>query len=430
VLKRLLAGFWIACLLASLAGAAWATLHPGPPPSPGPPLTQSLDEAAIRRATVATPRQREYSALRVGLYFVGTAAGMGAMLLLLARGFSAALRDRVEARIRHPLLQAGVFYPLITLSWKSLLLPLGLFSAYTAPKLYGLSTQTPLSYARDWLMSWGVAALIGPFVVTLLLWTIRRSPRRWWLGFWLALIPLIFTGTYLTPLVYDPLFNRIEPLKNTALRERILSVAASAGIPHSDVYQMDAGKRTRAVNAYVTGLGGSARIVLWDTLFDRLSEDEIIAVVAHEMGHYVENHILTGVLLSLLGSLAVLWLAARLGRWAVVRWGPRWKLRSLDDLAAVPLFLLLMAVLNFAGSPLENAVSRRIESRADVFGLRHTHNGLAEASSLLRLGESNLSDPDPPKWVVYTLFTHPPLKERIERALSWGSERTKASSGN
>jgi STE24 endopeptidase len=396
VFKRVWVGLWGVCLLASLAGAGWATLHPGPPPSPGPPISQRLDRDAIRRATVATPRQREYSSLRVGLYFAGTFAGMGALLVLLCAGISTRLRDLVEARAKHPLLRAGIYYPALTLTAKALLLPLSLLSVYSVPKLYGLSTQTPLGYARDWLTSWGAGALVGPFVVALLLWAIRRSPTRWWFGFWLALIPLIFAGTYLTPLVYDPLFNRIEPLKNTALRDRI-----------------------RAVNAYVTGIGGSTRIVLWDTIFDRLNEDEIISIVAHEMGHYVEHHVLIGVSLSIVGSLALLWIAAHLARLALARWGPRWGLRSLDDLAAVPLFLQLLAILNFAGGPIENAVSREIETRADVFALKQTNDGLAAASSLMRLGESNLSDPDPPKWVVYMLFSHPPERERIERALSW-----------
>ena len=425
--KRLLLGLWCVCLLASLAGAVWATLNPGPQPSPGAPLSQRLDAETIRRATIATPRQREYSSLRVGLYFVGTFAGMAALFAVLAGGVSARLRDLAEARVRHPLARAAVFYPAITLVTKALLLPLSVLSVYTLPKLYGLSTQTPPGYLRDWLTNWAVAAVIGAPVMALLIWAIRRSPRRWWFGFWLALVPLIFAGTYLTPLVYDPLFNRIEPLKNTALRDRILAVAASAGIPRSDVFQMDASKRTRAVNAYVTGILGSTRIVLYDTMFDKLNEDEIIAIVAHEMGHYVERHVLIGVSLSVLGSLLLLWIAARLADFALRRWGPGWGLRSLDDLAAVPLFLLLLAILNFAGAPLENAVSRHIETRADLFALRQTNDGLAAASSLLRLGEANLSDPDPPKWVVYTLFSHPPLRERHERALMWETPPTRRS---
>lgn len=360
-----------------------------------------------------------YSHLRWALYFGGALAEMAVLLLVLWTGASARIRDAAEKRVRNPLLRAYVYFPLLSAATAVLFLPLAVYSGFVLPHQYGLSNQSAPDWAWDRLRSLAITCVLGPPVVTLLYWTLRRSPQRWWLGFWAASIPLIVVSTVLAPLVIAPLFNRFGPLRNERLKARLLALAADAGIERGRVFEVDASRRTRAVNAYVNGLGGSARIVLWDNLLERLDEEEVLFVMAHEMGHYVEGHVPLGVVGGIAGTLFLLVLTHTGVRRLLLLHGERWKLRGPADLAALPAYLLVLALLNFFGSPVESAISRVFEARADTFALRLRGGGPAAASSYVKLSELNLSLPDPPPFIVWWMFSHPPLQERIDRALAW-----------
>jgi Zn-dependent protease with chaperone function len=360
-----------------------------------------------------------YSNTRYALYFGSALLNMLILLWLLESRISDRLRDLAEKKTGNGLLRAWIYYPLFTLAYGALTLPLSFYSSYLLPHQYGLSNQSLSGWIADGAKELGISAVVAPPVVAFLYCTIRRSPRRWWLGFWLASIPLMIGVILLQPIVIEPLFNRFGPLRNEALRQKILALAAKAGIQRSRVFEVDASRRTRGVNAYVTGLGGSARIVLWDTLLQKLDEDEVLFVMAHEMGHYVEGHVPILVAASILGSFVFLFLTDRGSRAVLARNGERWGIRGLEDLASFPLLLLVLAILNFFGSPAAAALSRTVERRADTFGLRVAGNGRAAASSFVKLSELNLSHPDPPPFVEFWIFTHPPLKERIEKALAW-----------
>jgi Zn-dependent protease with chaperone function len=388
------------------------------------PAAAAREEPAIR----VTPEMLRYSNTRYALYFAAAFVNVLALVVLLRSGVSARLRDLAERRGRNGLLRAYVYYPLFTLAYGALTLPLVFYSRYLLPHQYGLSNQSFGGWVLDGMKAFALSALLGPLVVALLYWTLRRSPRRWWFGFWLASIPLLVMTILLAPLVVDPLFNRFGPLRNEPLRERILALAREAGIEHGRVFEVDASQRTKQVNAYVTGVGGSARIVLWDTLLQRLDEDEVAFVMAHEMGHYVEGHVPMALAGSIAGSFFFLWLTDRLARSLLERNGEAWKVRGPDDLASFPALLLIVTLLNFFGSPVESAVSRHFERRADEFGLRIAPDGRAAASAFVKLGELNLSNPDPPPFVEFWMFSHPPLKERIGRALAAGPGDEAASS--
>lgn len=376
-----------------------------------------------------TPEMVRYSYTRYALYFIGTALNAAVLFLLLKTRASARLRDLAERRTGNRFLQAAIYYPLLMLVYGAVLLPFSFYSSFLLPHQYGLSTQSLGLWAADRGRGYAIGSALGVPVVALLFWTLRRSPRKWWLGFWLASIPLLILAVLLGPLVIDPLYNKFEPMQNERLRDRLLALAARAGIERGRVFQVDASRRTKAVNAYVTGIGGSARIVLWDTLLQKLDEDEIAFIMGHEMGHYVEHHVPLGVGLSIAGTLFLLLLTDRTARWAIGREGERWGIRGMDDYAALPLFLLILAGLNFVGSPVENAVSRTMERRADDFGLRLTGNGRAAASSFVKLAEENLSLPNPPPFIEFWMFSHPPLNQRITNALAHGSPSNQESSG-
>lgn len=436
MLRRLLYGLTVGVLVGAAVVSALLPARPAlaegaagpkvPRDEPAPSPAPGSDAAPQVRVT---PKMQRYSRIRYALYFAGTLLHLAALLLLLRFRVSARLRELAEARGANGLLRAYIYYPLFTLAYGLLTLPLTLYAGFLLPREYGLSNQSFAGYVLDGLKGFGVSSVLGPPVVALLYWTISRSPRKWWLGFWVALIPLLVVSIWLEPLLIAPLFNKFQPLRNVELRDRILALAHTAGIERSRVFEVDASKRTKAVNAYVTGIGGSARIVMWDTTLERLNEEETLFIVAHEMGHYVERHVPLGVAVAIAGSFVCLLLADRGSRALISRHGARWGVREIGDLASLPALLLVVTLLNFFGDPAAAAFSRTLEERADDFALRTTSNGKVGASAFKKLAELNLSDPDPPRFVVLWMFSHPPLNERIRKCLEYPAKALPSGEG-
>ena len=389
------------------------------PPPPPPVLPASVPAAAQGddvRPPVVTPQMRRYSRTRYALYFAGTAYGMLALWGTLATGLSARLR-RLAQPLRFSFLQLTGYYALLTLVLLAVHAPLTWYSGYYLEHAYGLSSQSFPAWAGD--LAKGVAVDIATTVpvLWLLFWLIRKSPRRWALWFWGALIPLIAFGIFVSPLVVDPLFNKFTPMPPGPLKTRIEALAAKAGIPDAPVYIVDKSRQTHATNAYVTGIGSSARIVIWDTTIQRMPPDQILAIVGHEMGHYVLKHLYWGFLLSVGGLLLLLPLAQKFAERLLARFGARWGVSALTDYAVTPALLLTVSLFSFFLAPVTNAASRLIEHQADAYGLAVTGNRPAMARAFVSLSEQNLSDPNPPAFIKFWLFTHPPLQERIDFAL-------------
>jgi STE24 endopeptidase len=404
-----LAGLWLT--LAALAG----------PESPPPPATQSTVASSSVKPPTVTPQVVRYSRIRYTLYFVGTAYEMLALWGVLASGLSARLR-RLTLPLRYSLFQLAGYYALLTLALVAIHLPLTLYSSYFLEHEYGLSSQSLGLWAVDLAKGVGVDVLTTVPVLWVLFWLIKRSPRRWVFWFWGALIPIIAFGIFLAPLVVDPLFNKFTPLPPSPLRTRIEALAATAGIPDAPIYVVDKSKQTHETNAYVTGIGSSARIVLWDTTLARMPEDQILAVVGHEMGHYVLKHLYWGFLMTVAGLLLILPLAQKFTEGLLRRYGQNWGIHGLTDYAATPALLLTVSLFSFLLAPVTNGVSREIEHQADAYGLQVTGNGPAMARAFVSLSEQNLSDPNPPALIKFWLFSHPPLQERIDFALGRKSD--------
>jgi Zn-dependent protease with chaperone function len=281
---------------------------------------------------------------------------------------------------------------------------------------YGLSVQTLGKWASDLMKGFGVELALGLPAVACVFFLLRRFPRSWW--FWLACLvaPLTAALLYLSPLVIDPLFNDFRPLADRALEARILDVAQRAGIEDSRVFEVAKSVDTTAINAYVTGFGSSHRIVLWDTLLKKLDADEVVAVMAHEIGHYALGHILTGILFAALASFAGFYAAYRLAGWFHGRYGSRFRLANLADPATIPLWALVGSLVGFAGQPAGLAFSRYQEHEADRFALEMTRDNRAVAGAFVKLQRENLTYPFPERWVVLLRSSHPPLGERVEFA--------------
>jgi len=194
---------------------------------------------------------------------------------------------------------------------------------------------------------------------------------------------------------------------------------------------MLASEKLKSVNAYVTGIGASKRVVVWDTTVERMTTPEVLFVFGHEMGHYVLAHVWKGILFSIGVGLIFLYLGFRSLRWAVARWGEGWEIRGVDDWASLPVLLVVFSILMFLGSPLINGFTRIQEHHADIYGLEVTHGLLPDsrqvaAQSFQVLGEIDLGDPDPSPFIEFWLFSHPSVKDRIDFALHydpWGQGR-------
>ena len=368
-----------------------------------------------------TPQNRTYSRTRVALAFLSPFYDILAGLLLLATGLSARMRDVACARFRGLYGRTLAYLAQFLLASFVLELPLSFYGGFALEHRYGLSTQSFGAWLGDQgkdvavnLFFFGVTGLLALAYLV-----IRRSPTRWWL--WLALgsIPVIAGGTLIEPLVIDPLYNKFQPLHDQELRAKILTLAARAGIPGRNVYEVDKSRQTKKYNAYVNGFGPSQRIVLWDTTLEGMKEDEILAVMAHEMGHYVLRHIWKGIAFYSLLSFALFYCSGLIARWATARFGARWGFREMHDLASLPLLGVTITLLSFLAMPLINGFSRAVEHEADVFGLEVTHLNDAAARAFIKLGSQNKSDPEPSAFVKFFEYSHPPMIERIRFAIRY-----------
>jgi Zn-dependent protease with chaperone function len=376
-----------------------------------------------------------YAHARHELYFLDVAYGLLLLVLLLQLRIAPAFRNWAASWTESRFGQIFVFAPLLLLTLDALSLPTAIWEHRLALQ-YHQSIQPWGSWAADWAKGEGVEFAIGILLVWILFAVIRRSPRRWWFWFWLAGIPLIILGVIASPLIVEPLFYKFTPIEQTQpqLAERIeqMTLRAGAPIPKNRIFEMNASAKLNALNAYVTGLAASKRVVVWDTTIRRMSEDEVLFVTGHEMGHYVLNHVLMGILFACAVLVLFLYLSYRLMHWMLARWGETWAVRGPDDLAALPVLILLLSVFGFLFTPIQNAFSRHIEHQADQYGVEVIHGLIPDAPVVAAhafqiLGEVDLEEPNPSTAVKFWFYSHPPLDERMRFAQTydpWSHGRT------
>jgi Zn-dependent protease with chaperone function len=350
------------------------------------------------------------------LWGIETALGLLIPALLLFTGFSARLRN-AAFRIDRRWLPALVLYALLfTLTTALLTLPLAYYEGFLRQHAYGLSNQSLGKWLSDWLKGVGLSGLGLALVLWIPYLLLRRSPERWWLYAGLATLPIATFLLVITPIWVDPLFNDFGPLKDRALEARILRLADRAGIPGSRVYQVNKSVDTKTVNAYVTGVGATKRIVLWDTIVAKLEPAQVVFVVAHEVGHFVLRHVLAFIVVATILATLSLYVVHRVAGRLIARFSQRFGFDRLSDIASLPLLILLGTAVSFVATPVVLALSRYQEHEADRFALELTRNNRAAATTFVRLQEENLSVPRP--GLLYMLWrgSHPSLGDRIEFA--------------
>ncbi len=286
---------------------------------------------------------------------------------------------------------------------------------YTLSKSYGISTQLFSSWMRDNVIDFWLDFGMTVIMVTVLYWLIKKSPKRWWFYAWTLTVPFSLFLMFIQPVVIDPIYNDFSPLQDKALETKILSLAEQADIPSEHVYEVNMSEKTNALNAYVTGIGENSRIVLWDTTLNRLTDEEILFIMAHEMGHYVVKDIYLNIAVYLTMTLIGLWLIAKIMPWMIGRYGSLLKIKQMSNIHSLPLFLLISSFLVFFSSPLSNAVSRYQEVRADEYAMELVENPEAAVSTFQQLTKSGLSEVNPSALVKWFRYSHPPMLERINK---------------
>jgi len=395
---------------------------------------------SLSRAAQSAPQEQPYSlppekrrqaivlgVIRPALSFGAEFGQVAVLWLLLASGMAARLADWVSTRSSNAWSQAAMYSALLV---AVLFLAVNLTTdaiGHVYSLRYGISIEPWPAWLLDQAKTMGLEICLETPALMLASRLMRWnwSRKRYWLWFAIAAVPVTILGTFLLPSWIEPMFNSFEPLaqEHPALVTQLERVVARTGtsIPPGRMFLMKASEKTTGLNAYVTGIGASKRIVVWDTTADRMPTDEILFTFAHESGHYVLNHIPQWLAFGCVGCFVFFWATARLAEWFVRRFGARWRVAEMASLPGLAVLVLAVSVLQIAAEPVGNAFSRHIEHQADVYGQEAIHGLVADpqktaVASFNRLGEAYLDEPNPNPFIVFWTYGHPSTQSRAEFA--------------
>lgn len=344
-------------------------------------------------------RARDYRRPQLAIYGGVVAIELGVLALLVARP-----PRRLRGPFGRPLLAGAAAGAALSLVVTISILPLQVVSRERA-KNVGLVTQSWTGYARDKAISGAIGAILAGLGAATAVGLMRRLPNAWWVPGSVVVVAFGVASMYAGPVVLDPLFNKFERLPAGQARSDVLELAERAGVDVGEVYKVDASRRTTAANAYVTGLGRTKRVVLYDTLLENFERDELRLVVAHELAHVHHRDVPNGLL--------YLAIVAPFGLFAVAQLTRRLAPDGQPGPAALPALALSLAVMATTITTISNQLSREVEARADSYALTLTGEPEPFISFEKRIALRNLSDPDPPDWQTFLLATHPPTIDRI-----------------
>ena len=361
------------------------------------------------------------------LQAVDTAYALIVAGILLWGRFSARMRNMAQKVTRARWLQVPIYAVMYFLLAALLTFPLTVYEQFYREHQYGLSNQDFMGWFSDFIKLFGVGTLIFIVFVTVLYAFMRWTRERWWLwGTVIAVLFLAFTSM-IVPVYVSPLVNNYKPLAEGPIKAQILSMARANGVPADNVWEFDASKQSKRISANVSGLLGTTRVSLNDNLLNRSTPAEIKAVMGHELGHYVLNHIYT----FLTWFLIIIFIAFGFTNWAFKRltakFGNSWDVHTIDDPAGMPLIFALISFLAFVSTPVLNTMTRSIEAQADIFGLNAAREPDGFATVSLKLSEYRKLDPTPLEEFVY--YDHPSGRSRISMAMHWKAEHLNEQAG-
>ena len=402
------------CLILFASFGAQKTALPAQQPTTTtqPTALPSPEEGPV---PVPEPSEKALSYYRSGnvLWIVSIIWGLLIPALFLFTGLSARIRNWAEHLGRKWFFVIVIYFVIFSVITFVIDLPLSYYAGYVREHAYGLSNQTLGKWFGDALKGLLVVLITGALFLWVPYLLLKKSPHRWWLYTGLLVIPFLFLHILIQPIWIDPLFNKFGPMKDKTLEGSILRLAERAGIKGSRVYEVEKSEDTKALYAYVAGLGHTKRIVLWDTIIARLNKPELLFVMAHEMGHYVLGHIWKQLLFFSVLIMATLYAIHRTAKWLINKYKDRFGFDQLSDIASLPLIILLFSLYIFIITPIDLAYMRHHEREANRFGLEITMNNHAAATAFVKLQTENLGVPRP--GIVYKLWraSHPTLEERI-----------------
>lgn len=354
----------------------------------------------------------EYSKIRHIIFFLLTPFDWVLFLTILAVGFSARFRNWSESVTKISIFQKGIYVFWLSIFTFIIMFPIDYIS-YQLSRSYGITTSTFTIWMKDQFIDFWLDYLFMVVLAIVVYALIKKYNKKWWIYAWIISVPFTVFLMFVQPVIIDPLYNDFYPLKDKQLEEKILNLASEANIPAEHVYEVNMSEKTNALNAYVTGIGSNSRIVLWDTTLNKLNDNEVLFVMAHEMAHYVKKHIYIGMTAYLVISLIGLFIASKLLEWAIRRFGNPLRIKGINDIASLPLLLLIISMLTFVQSPISNAFSRSLEHSADEYAIEMTKDKEAAISGFQKLTIAGLSEVNPPAIVKWLRYGHPTMLERL-----------------
>ncbi len=364
-------------------------------------------------------KAKRYSKTRLKALAAKTLWTIGGLSLFASTGASKSLKNKIEQSVPDPRLVKPTYVAaVIGASWLWDL-PASYFTGLKIERKFELTKQSNSGWARDQAIGLGVEMALAVPALTVANEIMNRRPRDWWLILSAATIPVSVVLSNLAPVIIMPLFNKFEPLADGELSKRISELAERSGVSIAGVYKIDMSRQSEKANAFFTGVGNTKRIVLADTLLERFTEDETVGVVAHELAHQVHRDMWTLIGMGSGSTLLAAWAVKQAGPTVIAKTEGLTRVDDMGDISALPVIGLTLAVVGASLTPINAAISRFFERRADRFAVEETRDGRSYASTLTRLGRQNLADPSPSRLVTTLLYSHPPIPERIQRALAF-----------
>jgi Zn-dependent protease with chaperone function len=371
-----------------------------------------------------TPETREYNRHRRWLELGDLVLSFGFLIALLATGWTNTIHtwskniggDRYVLKLFIYVLILSVFSKLIRFGFD-------LFR-FRLEHRFHLSNQRLLSWLKDEFNSWLLGLLVTIVLTEIIYATIRAWPPYWWLLAWLLFVPLIIFFSHIAPIVLSPLSYRYVPLQNEELKFRLTRLGERAGTRVRGVYEWKLSEKSKKANVKLVGIGSTRRIMLADTLLQNYSNDEIEAVLAHELGHHAHGHMLKIIMAQALITLAGFWAADYVLRWAIYEQNTFRFLnfQSLSDFANLPLLALVASGLSLLLMPALNAYSRFTERQADLYCWKCMANVTPYITAMEKLARQNLSESHPSRLVELLFHSHPPISKRIAAAEAWARD--------
>ncbi len=354
-------------------------------------------------------RVKRYHHTRRALGVVAFVLDLALLAVFLFTGWTMVFRDWAERASGHASLALAIYLVLYGLVAKIVDLPLDYVREFRLEHRYGLSNLTFGGWAKDQTKGMAVGGVLALLGLEFVYWTLRNWTVHWWILCAAAFVGFFILLANLAPILIAPIFFKFKPLENAALTERLTELSRRARTRVKGVFEWKLSEKSKKANAALMGLGNTRRIVLADTLLEKFSDEEVEAVLAHELGHHVRHHIFQGILIQAGAAFVGFYLADAVLR----RWTPYFGFRGVADFANVPLLGLAFVALSVLLLPAVNGYSRCMERQADAYALSSIPSPAAFASSMEKLAEMNLAERRPPAWIEFIFHSHPSIEKRL-----------------